>query len=124
LVAVAVEGVQGEVFPGVFEVVLLPPAGAHPVGDLRSRKVGVGRAAMLIMSYTTRFLRCAPCRLGWRSPRPSKRTVVVQDAVQAPQKHYGREDPVMFLMFAGGGGLCLQRSPPELVVLGMESSLS
>jgi hypothetical protein len=35
LVGVAVQGAGGEVFAGAFEVVLLPPAGSHPVGDLR-----------------------------------------------------------------------------------------
>src|ERR1019366_7797962 len=40
LVGVAVQCVEGEVFAGVFEVVLLAPAGSHPVGDLGGGQVG------------------------------------------------------------------------------------
>ena len=39
VVGVAVQGAGGEVFAGVFEVVLLPPTSCHPVGDLRGGQV-------------------------------------------------------------------------------------
>ena len=40
VVGVAVEGVEGEVFPGVLEVVLLPPSHCHPVGEFGGAQVG------------------------------------------------------------------------------------
>src|SRR5664280_1950470 len=40
VVGVTVQGIEAEVFAGVFEVVLLPPPVAHPVGGLGGGQVG------------------------------------------------------------------------------------
>ena len=48
MVGVTVQGIEAEVFAGVFEVVLLPPPVAHPVGDLGSAQGAVGQDRGLV----------------------------------------------------------------------------
>src|ERR1019366_3505416 len=65
LVGVAVQGVESEVFAGVFEVVLLAPAGGHPVSDLRGGQVGaVGQDRGLVPAGTAPHDQPQPQRAG------------------------------------------------------------